>query len=94
MRQAPANRHESERILAQDEGWTHVKVTKPKVEPAILHYKMLIWCDDHLGPGRVEPNQTNWLDDHDVWYSFTWYGYYNFYFKHSKDAVAFTLRWL
>lgn len=92
MRTAPAERQRCEQIL-EEQGWTSIKVTKPEIEPAIPHYKMLKWCDDNLGPGRVEPGH-NWLDGQDVWYSFTWYGFYRFHFKHSKDATAFTLRWL
>lgn len=54
---------------------------------------MLTWCERTLGSGRVEPGH-NWLDDQDVWYMFSWYGYLSFHFKHHKDAVAFTLRWM
>lgn len=92
MRPAPAERQQCEQIL-EDEGWTSVKVVKPLKNPEPTYYEMLKWCDDTLGVGRVEPSQSNWLDDHDVWYSFTWYGFFRFHFKHSKDAVAFTLRW-
>jgi hypothetical protein len=44
----------------------------------------------------MEPNfeKGQWLDGHDVWYSFTWYGYWTFHFKHGADATAFALRWL
>ena len=53
---------------------------------------MMKWCENTFGPGRVEPG-ANWLDDNDVWYSFSWYGYWTFHFKREKDATAFALRW-
>lgn len=92
MRPAPSDRRRCEQLLI-DEEWTRVKIFKSNYEPVAPYYEMLKWCDDYLGPGRVEPSQSTWLDDYDVWYSFTWYGYYNFYFKHKKDATAFSLRW-
>lgn len=94
MRTAPAERHKCEQIL-EDNGWHLFKVKKEKLEPPVERYlEMVYWCESTLGPGRLEPSQSNWLNGNDVWYSFTWYGYHNFYLKHSKDATAFALRWL
>lgn len=92
MRTAPAERQQAEQVL-QDEGWTSVKILKNlmRVEPS-LYQAMAKWCEDHIGSGRLEPGH-NWLDEEDVWYSFTWYGYWTFHFKHAKDATAFALRW-
>lgn len=94
MRTAPADRHKCEQVL-ETEGWHLVKVKKEKLEPPVEPYlEMVYWCEGTLGPGRLEPSQSNWFDSNDVWYSFTWYGYHTFYFKHSRDATAFALRWV
>ena len=92
-RAASQERNEAERILSEVEGWLHITIPKSKIEPAVQHYEILKWCEDRLGPGRVEPSQYRWLDGNDVWYSFTWYGYYNFYFKHKNHATMFVLKW-
>ena len=93
MRIAPAERKQAEEVL-QDEGWTLVKIPKPPIShtQGIAHIPMVRWCEVNIGAGRIEPGH-NWLDDNDVWYAFSWYGYQHFYFKHSADATAFTLRW-
>ena len=93
MRTAPAERQQAEQVL-HDEGWIVVKIAKNlmRVEPT-EYLNMAHWCEQYIGSGRLEPGH-NWLDDEDVWYSFTWYGYWSFHFKHERDAVAFTLRWL
>ena len=90
MRPAPTERHETERVL-EAQGWTVVSVPKNLMiaEPTLT---MVHWCEDYIGTGRIEPG-ANWLDDNDVWYSFSWYGYWTFHFKHEKDATAFALRW-
>ena len=93
MRPAPAERQECHQVLVA-EGWHQVKVFKSKSVPVNAFYDMLVWCDDTLGYGRVEPSKSNWLDGEDVWYSFTWFGYHTFYFKHETDATAFALRWV
>lgn len=88
MRKAPA-----ERMLAQKHllelGWT--EVTVDKFENKTM-FDAMKWCEDHIGVGRPEP--ALWLDGNDVWYAFTWFGYWHFYFKHEKDAIAFSLRWV
>ena len=93
MRTAPAERQQAEQVL-RDEGWTVVKISKNlmRVEPT-EYLNMANWCEQYIGSGRLEPGH-KWLDDQDVWYSFTWYGYWSFHFKHEQDAVAFSLRWL
>lgn len=92
MRTAPVERQQAEQVL-QDEGWASVRIPKNlmRVEPT-KYLSMVHWCEDNIGSGRLEPGP-NWLDDQDVWYSFTWYGYWTFHFKRSKDATAFSLRW-
>lgn len=93
MRSAPSERHQAERFL-ELEGWHLVKIIKSKTLPVEPYYEMLEWCDENIGPGCVEPDQIRWIGKDDIWYAFTWYGYYNFHFKHSKDATAFALRWV
>lgn len=46
------------------------------------------WCRDNIGPGGYI------IRDHCVWKIETAFGYSNFYFKHEKDAMHFTLKWL
>ena len=93
MRPSAAKRHQAEEVLYR-EGWTVVKINKGgrDMDPS-AHISMLAWCEKTIGLGRVEPGD-NWLDDDDVWYSFTWYGFWSFHFKHTKDATAFSLRWV
>lgn len=99
MRIAPAERQVAE-IALYKEGWTVVKLPRdfmPVPRDFMLAENntpalMMKWCEDNIGAGRVEPG-CNWLDGRDVWYMFTWYGYWNFHFKHAKDATAFSLRW-
>ncbi len=95
MRPAPAERHRAEHLL-EGQGWTVVKIDKGGRDmDTTAHISMLAWCEQTIGLGRVEPNfeKGQWLDDHDVWYSFTWYGYWSFHFKYEKDGTAFSLRW-
>ena len=95
MREAPAERWSATKIL-QDEGWTVVTIPKPRPSQEQLFLRdvvtMSTWCENTIGAGRIEPG-ANWLDGHDVWYMFAWYGYWSFHFKYEKDAVLFTLRW-
>lgn len=93
MRSAPAERQQAEQVL-KSEGWAVVKIPKDFMRAERYHSPaiMMKWCEDTVGPGRVEPG-SNWLDDNDVWYMYTWYGHWSFHFKHEKDATAFTLRW-
>ena len=94
MRTAPAERQLCELIL-RDRGWTTVKIPKNLMMAEPTDYLNIVhWCEDILGPGRLEPSRTTWLGDYDVWYSFGWYGYWSFHFKHSKDATAFSLKWI
>jgi hypothetical protein len=95
MRTAPAERHRAEHLL-EGQGWTVVKINKGGRDMDLGQAsRMLKWCEDHIGPGRMEPNfeKGQWLDGLDVWYSFTWYGHWTFHFKHDADATAFALRW-
>lgn len=95
MRPAPAERTIAEEFLEM-EGWILIEITKHRPQAHIASVgaqPILTWCERTLGPGRVEP-RSNWFDDNDVWYMFSWYGHLNFWFKHSKDATAFTLRWM
>lgn len=84
------DRARTERLL-QEYGWTQIKISKPSGPVVELHLSMSKWCEDYIGSGRLEPNLM--LDDQDVWYSFTWYGYWSYHFKHSKDATVFAVRW-
>jgi len=91
MRAAPAERHQAEHQLL-NEGWQAVRIPKVEGDNTGRFYNMTKWCEHTLGPGRPEPGH-HWLDGQDVWYAFSWFGYYNFHFKHGKDATAFALRW-
>lgn len=99
MRPAPSERHQAERFLELG-GWTTVKLPRYGDSYQIESYpdqfiRMMKWCEDHLGAGRAEPNDIYYNRyNGDVWYAFTWYGYWNFHFKHSKDATAFSLKWI
>ena len=92
MRTTPAYRHNAEKVL-KDEGWISINISKDftRAEPTQYH-DMCKWCEDTIGAGQLEPGP-NWLDEDDVWYSFTWYGFWSFHFKHNVDATAFSLRW-
>ena len=92
MRAAPAERHQAEHQLL-NEGWHVVRLVKVTGDFGWRYHDMMKWCIDIVGPGRMEPGH-HWLDGHDVWYAFTWFGSYNFHFKHAKDATAFSLRWV
>jgi hypothetical protein len=92
MRAAPAERHQAEHQLL-NEGWHVVRLVKVTGDFGWRYHDMMKWCIDIVGPGRMEPGH-HWLDGHDVWYAFNWFGYYNFHFKHAKDATAFSLRWV
>ena len=92
MRAEPAERHQAEHQLL-NEGWHVVRLVKVTGDFGWRYHDMMKWCIDIVGPGRMEPGH-HWLDGHDVWYAFNWFGYYNFHFKHAKDATAFSLRWV
>jgi hypothetical protein len=94
MRTAPAQRQAAEIILSK-EGWTVVKISKDLMVVAQPNKmaNLTKWCEDHLGPGRIEPGH-QWLDGHDVWYAFSWFGYWSFHFKNNRDATAFAMRWV
>ncbi len=93
MRPAAAVRHRQQQTL-NSEGWTVVKISKPPVShtQGIAHIPMVRWCENTLGPGRMEPGD-NWLDGHDVWYTFSWFGYWSFHFKYKRDSTMFAMRW-
>jgi hypothetical protein len=92
MRPASAERQQAEECLER-EGWISVKISEVHMALNSIEYHAVAkWCEDHLGPGRLEPGD-NWLDGNDVWYSFDWYGFRRFHFKYSKHATMFTLRW-
>ena len=93
MRPSAAVRQRQQQTL-NSQGWTVVKISKPPVShtQGITHIPMVRWCEKTLGPGRMEPGD-NWLDGYDVWYTFSWFGYWTFHFKYDKDATAFALRW-
>lgn len=91
-RTAANDRHLAETALERL-GWTRVALSRDKQLTIPAQFiKMMQWCDDNVGTGRVEIEQDR-IDDLDMWYSFSWYGYWNFWFRHKRDAVLFTLRW-
>jgi len=92
MRAAPVERQQVERQLL-DQGWHAVRIPKVEGDNMWSIYNMTKWCEHTLGLGRQEPGMIG-LGLGDVWYVFNWFGYYNFYFEHGKDATAFALRWL
>ncbi len=86
------DRHLAELEL-ETQGWTLVKL--PRTQPTRINMKfvdMMKWCEDHVGTGRVEIEPGK-IDADDMWYSFSWYGYWNFWFRRETDATAFALRW-
>ena len=94
MRIAPAQRQAAEVVLGK-EGWTIVNIPKDLMvvaQPTKM-VDLTKWCEDNLGSGRIEPGH-HWLDGLDVWYAFSWLGYWSFHLKHVLDATAFTLRWV
>ena len=49
------------------------------------HHEIRQWCEDHFGPGGRSKKRRwryGWTDRENV-----------YYFKSSKDAMLFTLRW-
>lgn len=91
-RVVPNERHLAELALEKF-GWTNVKLPRDR-QLAIpdQFIQMMTWCEKNIGTGRVEVEQHK-IDNDDMWYSFSWYGYWNFWFKNHKDATIFTLRW-
>ena len=91
VRPASAERQQAEETLA-DNGWTSVTISKNFMQAVpTQYYEMSKWCEDNIGPGRMEPGTI--IDSEDVWYSYGWYGFQRFHFRYSKDATIFTLRW-
>ena len=91
-RPASNDRHLAELAL-ETQGWTVVKLPRDRQRELALQFiDMMTWCEDNIGKGRVEVEQDK-IDPTDQWYSFSWYGYWNFWFRNSQDATAFTLRW-
>jgi len=91
MRAAPAERHQAEHQLL-NQGWQAVRIPKVEGDNTWRFHNMTKWCEHTLGLGRPEPGIIG-LGLGDVWYTYSWFGYYIFYFKNAKDATAFTLRW-
>ena len=92
-RVATRERHLAEDVL-EEQGWSLVKLPRDR-QLAIpdQFVQMMKWCEDNIGTGRVEIEQ-NKIDHNDQWYSFSWYGYWNFWFRDEQDAMLFTLRWI
>ena len=90
MRPVPTSRQEAEAMLAE-QGWHKVVLVRHGSLP-MQFIGMMVWCEENIGPGRVEIEK-NRIDASDVWYSYSWYGYWDFWFRNKKDATLFTLRW-
>ena len=87
----------NERLLAERKleslGWSVAKLPRTDAtRNSMLFIDMMKWCEDNVGVGRVEIH-TGIIDDNDMWYSFSWYGYWNFWFRNEQDATLFALRW-
>ena len=92
VRAASNDRHLAELELEQ-QGWTVVKLPRNRqLEMNLQFMDMMTWCEANVGKGRVEIEQGK-IDGADRWYSFSWYGYWNFWFRHEQDATMFLLRW-
>ena len=91
MRPATNERNEAEHAL-ETAGWIRVSLPKYPGDNAELFVQMLKWCEDQIGAGRVEIAAGR-INNGDRWYSYGWYGYWNFWFQFEQDATAFTLRW-
>lgn len=91
-RAATNERHKAEDALEYI-GWTCVKLSRDKqLNIPDQFTQMMKWCEDNIGTGRVEVEPDR-IDMNDHWYSFSWYGYWNFWFRHEKNATIFVLRW-
>jgi hypothetical protein len=86
----------NDRVIAEDqleaEGWVLVSLRRFSGNERQC-VDMLKWCEDCIGPGRVEI-ESNRINTDDKWYSYSWFGFWNFWFQHEQDATAFSLRWL
>jgi hypothetical protein len=87
----------NDRRIAEDKletlGWTLVRIPKERQQALAFNFvHVMKWCEDNTGPGRVEIEPSK-IDANDQWYSFSWYGYWDFWFRQETDATAFTLRW-
>ena len=92
MRTAPATRQAAE-IGLRKERWTVVKIPKDlMVVQSDKISDLTKWCEDNLGPGRIEPGHQR-LDGFDAWYAVSWFGYWTFHFKREQDATMFILKW-
>lgn len=91
-RAASNDRHKAEDAL-EYMGWHCVELPRDRQLTIPDQFiQMMRWCEQNIGTGRVEVEQHR-IDDGNQWYSFSWYGYWNFWFRHETDATAFTLRW-
>ena len=92
-RPASNDRHQAENELAV-QGWSQVKLPRTEATRNNMQFiDMMTWCEVHIGQGRVEI-ESGKIDASDTWYSFSWYGYWNFWFRKETDATAFALRWV
>ena len=85
----------TERVEAEDKleaaGWILVSLPREaRIEEQFI--SMLAWCGEYIGNGRVEI-EAGRINPEERWYSYSWYGYWNFWFQHEKDATLFALRW-
>ena len=91
MRPAPWERNDAEHAL-ETAGWIRVALPKTPVDHHSDRFiEMMKWCEDNIGPGRVEI-QAGKINNNDLWYSYNWYGYWNFWFQHEQHAMWFILR--
>lgn len=92
FRAASNDRHLAE-VQLEQLGRIPVKLSRLGQQNNPLQFiEMMKWCEDNIGLGRVEVEQGK-IDSADMWYSFSWYGYWNFWFRYERDATLFSLRW-
>ena len=87
----------NDRRIAEDAleslGWTLVRIPRERQESLAFEFvHIMAWCETYVGPGQIEVEPRK-IDTTSQWYSFSWYGYWDFWFRNSQDATAFTLRW-
>jgi hypothetical protein len=72
-----------------------ITVDFPKNSVEYSIYDMILWCEQNIGknyPGNwVFSNPGNWYER--TWAVSNQFDTVTFYFRDSKDAVLFTLRW-
>lgn len=90
-RPASMERTEAENQLAA-QGWH--KVILPRTSrnnPDFID--MLEWCENNIGQGRIEI-EAGKINERDHWYTYSWYGYWNFWFRNEADATMFMMKWV